>query len=165
MTVSIIVAMAANRVIGRDGGLPWRLRADLRRFKRLTMGHHLVVGRRTWQSIGRALPGRTIVVLTRREDYCPDGVTVARSMDEALALARGAGETECFVGGGGEVYRAALEVADRLYLTLIHEGVDGDTYFPEWDRSAWREVRREDGTTGDEPFPFSFIDYERREVR
>jgi dihydrofolate reductase len=143
MKVSIIVAMAANRVIGRDGDLPWKLPADLKRFKRLTMGHHLIVGRKTWESIGRPLPGRHMVVVTRRDDYAPEGVQVAGSVEAAIEVARAAGDDEAFIGGGAAIYREALERADRLYVTRIHEAVAGDTLFPEVDESAWESVEHE----------------------
>jgi dihydrofolate reductase len=161
MKLSIIVAMAANAVIGKDNGLPWRLRADLARFKRLTMGHHLLMGRKTWESIGRPLPGRTMVVITRRDGVSAAGIRIAESIEEALEIARGAGETEAFVAGGAEIYRQMLDRADRLYLTRIHAEIEGDTFFPEIDWSRWREVKREDRDPDDRnPLPFSFIDYE-----
>lgn len=162
MRLSIIVAMAANRVIGKDNGLPWRLPADLKRFKSLTMGHHLLIGRKTFESIGRPLPGRTSVVITRRDDYSPEGVRVAHSVEQAVEIARRAGEDEAFVGGGAEIYRATLELADRIYLTLIDRPIEGDTYFPAFDESAWRlcssEAREADA---ENPHPFRFLVYER----
>lgn len=141
MTVSIIVAMSENRVIGRDGDLPWRLSADLRRFKRLTMGHHIVMGRKTYESIGRLLPGRTSVVVTRQTDYDGEGALVANSIDSALALA--AGDDEVFVVGGAEIYRLAWPAADRVYLTRVAATVDGDTMLPEWSLDNWQRVEVE----------------------
>ncbi|HEX6864402.1 MAG TPA: dihydrofolate reductase, partial [Thermoanaerobaculia bacterium] len=114
MKISLIAALARNRVIGRDNRLPWRLPPDLRRFKQLTMGHTLLVGRKTFESIGRPLPGRSMLVVSRQEGYSPEGVRVARSVQEALDLARAGGETELFVAGGAEIYRQTLPVADRL---------------------------------------------------
>lgn len=137
-TLSIIAAVAENGVIGRDGGLPWHLPDDLRRFKQLTMDHLLVMGRRTWESVGRPLPGRRIVVLTSRAASALAGVPVARSLDQALALARP--DEEVFIAGGADVYREALPHADRLYLTVVHATVEGDTAFPSVDWSAWRLV-------------------------
>lgn len=139
MRMSIIAAMARNRVIGRDNRLPWRLPADWRRFKRLTMGHHLIMGRRTFESIGRPLPGRISIVLTRQRSYAPAGVQVAASLEDALRLARG--DDEVFVGGGAGVYRQTLDLADRMYLTLLPDDFEGDTCFPRYDESLW-EVRR-----------------------
>ncbi len=161
-TVSIIVAAAANGVIGRDGGLPWRLPADLRHFKRTTMGHHLVVGRRTWEEVGRPLPGRTMVVVTRDPALGIPGVVVVSSLQEAVAVAVGAGDDEVFVAGGGEIYRQAMAVAHRVYLTRIHADIEGDTTFPELDGEAWRLVSREDHEADEgNPYPYSFLVYER----
>jgi dihydrofolate reductase len=161
-TVSIIVAAAANGVIGRDGGLPWRLPADLRHFKRTTMGHHLVVGRRTWEEVGRPLPGRTMVVVTRDPALGIPGVVVVSSLQEAVAVAVGAGDDEVFVAGGGEIYRQAMAMAHRVYLTRIHADIEGDTTFPELDGEAWRLVSREDHEADEgNPYPYSFLVYER----
>lgn len=159
MRVSIIAAVADNRVIGRAGHLALRVPADLARLKRLTMGHHLVMGRRTWESIGRPLPGRTTIVLSRDPRYAAAGARVRTSLAEALDDARGAGESEVFVMGGGEIYRLALPLADRLYLTRIHASPQGDTTFPAIG-SEWREVRREEHPEG-APAPFTFVDMER----
>ncbi|MEQ8787046.1 MAG: dihydrofolate reductase [Pirellulaceae bacterium] len=137
MRISIIVAVSQNGVIGRDGDLPWRLSSDLRRFKQLTMGGCLVMGRRTFDSIGRVLPGRTSVVLTRGELPEMEGRLVVHSLDEALASCTG---EEAFIIGGGDVYRQALPRADRLYLTTVHADIEGDVRFPEVDQSQWRLV-------------------------
>ena len=158
MTLSAIVAMAANRCIGKDNTLPWRLPADLKRFKQLTMGHTLLMGRKTYESIGRPLPGRTTVVVTRQRDYAPEGVRVAHSLEQALELARG---DEVFIAGGADLYRQALERVRRLYLTRIDRDYPGDTFFPEVDLSGWRLVTEEPHpATATEP-PFSFLTYER----
>jgi dihydrofolate reductase len=165
MRRSIIVAMSLDRVIGRDGGLPWRLPADLKQFKRLTLGHHLLVGRRTFESIGRPLPGREMVLITRREDYRPDGVRVAHSIDEALGIASAAGDDEAFIGGGAEIFRATLDVADRIYLTLVRASIAGDTLFPEFDLDSWSILSQEDRDADqDNPHALSFITYCRRGV-
>jgi dihydrofolate reductase len=159
MRISIIAAVAENGIIGRGGQLPWRLSADLQRFKRLTMGHAIIMGRRTWESIGRALPGRRSVVVTRQPDYNP-GVTeiaVAASLDDALRLAEGSNESEAFIIGGGELYREAILRADRLYFTRVLAKVEGDTRFPEFDWSQWQltesELQRAD-EKNDHPFNF-----------
>lgn len=164
MRVTLIAAVARGRVLGLEGKIPWRLPADLRRFKERTMGHHLALGRRTWESIGRALPGRTMVVVTRRPDYpVPEGVHVAGSLEAALKRAEGAGETEVFVAGGGEIYRQALPRADRLDLTEVDLEVEGDTFFPEIDEGEWREVSREEHPADDRnPHPYRFRVLERR---
>lgn len=142
MLVSIIVAVSQNNVIGRQGDLPWHLSADLRRFKRLTMGHHLIMGRRTFDSIGRPLPGRTSIVLSRQPTLSlPAGVLQATNLDEALALAND--DNEVFVVGGAQIYELALPVADRMYLTRVLANVEGDVYFPQWNSSQWRITSEE----------------------
>ena len=160
MRLSIIAAMARNRVIGRDNRLPWRLPADWRRFKRLTMGHHLIMGRKTFESIGRPLPGRISIVLTGRRSYAPAGVQVAASLEDALRLAQG--DNEVFVGGGAGVYRQTLDLADRMYLTLLPDDFDGDTYFPRYDDSHW-EVRRTEVHEPEETDPnrYTFLTLDR----
>src|SRR3954468_18964811 len=129
MRVSLIAAVAENGVIGHDGGLPWHLSDDLRRFKQLTMGHTIIMGRRTWESIGRPLPGRRTVVVTRQPNYRLEDptVTVASNLEQGLKTAKNAGDDEAFIVGGAELYRAALPAADRLYLTRVDAEVDGDT--------------------------------------
>jgi len=162
MTVSLIVALSTNRVIGRDGGLPWYLPADLKHFKRTTMGHHLIIGRRTWEEVGKPLPGRDMVVVTRSREFAAEGVQVARSVERALEIA--AADDEPFIGGGAQIYRIALArgLVDRLYLTRIHAEVEGDTYFPELDLDEW-VLRSEEHHEANEKnrFPYSFEVYER----
>ena len=162
MTISIIAAVAANGVIGRDNDLPWRQSADLKRLKRLTMGHHMIMGRRTWESVGVPLPGRTIVVITRDPVYrVPEGVAVAHTLDEALQLA--AGDSEPFVAGGAGIFAQALQRADRMYLTRIHGEPEGDTFFPEFDDvNEWKLVDSEHyESDGKNQYPYSFLTYER----
>ncbi len=159
MTVSIIAAYAANRVIGRGNRIPWKLPEDLRRFKRLTMGHHLILGRKTYESIGRPLPGRRIIVLTRRPEFRAHGVAVAGSVEKALHMAKQAGDEEAFIGGGEEIYRQTMGIAGRLYLTLLEEEFEGDTFFPEFDWGEWRVVFEEKHRT---PFGYRFVNLERR---
>ena len=144
MTVTILAAVARNGVIGVDGGLPWHLPDELQLFKELTLGHVLVMGRRTYESVGRPLPGRTTVVVTRRPDWASEGVLRAGSVEEALALANEI-DDEVFVVGGAQVYAEALPAADRLALTFVDAEPEGDTLFPEVDWSKWREVARRDG--------------------
>lgn len=134
--ISVIVAMAKNRVIGADGKIPWHLPNELQLFKRVTMGHHIIMGRKTFDSIGRLLPGRTTVIVTRQPDYSVPGAKVAHSLDEALGQC--AGDAEAFVIGGGELYRAALPRADRVYLTVVDAEPEGDTRMPELDPAQWR---------------------------
>lgn len=158
---SLIVAVSENGVIGRQGTLPWRLSADLRRFRRITMGHHLVMGRKTYESIGRPLPGRTSIVVTRQADYRAPGCLIASSL--AAALDAAAQDDEVFIVGGAEIYRAALPRADRLYLTRVHAHVDGETRFPELDLDQWQLVsdERQPADAANE-YAASFQIYDRR---
>ena len=163
MTVSLIVAVSSNGVIGRDGGLPWHLPADLKHFKRTTMGHHLIVGRRTWEEVGKPLPGRTMVVVTRSQRFAPEGAKVVRSVEQALEIA--AEDDESFIGGGSQIYRIALarDLVHRIYLTRIHAEVEGDTFFPEFDLDDWELVSEEHHEADEKnEFDFSFLVYERR---
>jgi len=159
MKLSAIVALASNRVIGADNQLPWRLPQDLARFKRLTMGHTLVMGRKTYESIGRPLPGRHFIVVTRRRDYAPAGVTVAHSVEQALEQARARADDEVFVIGGADVYAQTMHLLHRLYLTRIDREYPGDTFFPDVDLSGWRCVEEEPHPEADPPF--AFITFER----
>ena len=144
MTVTILAAGGRNGVIGVDGGLPWHLPDELKLFKELTLGHVLVMGRRTYESVGRPLPGRTTVVVTRRPDWESEGALRAGSVEEALTTASQI-DDEVFVVGGAQVYAEALPAADRLALTFVDAEPEGDTMFPEVDWSHWREVARRDG--------------------
>jgi dihydrofolate reductase len=145
MPVALIAAVAANGVIGRGGDLPWRLKPDLRHFQRLTSGHHLIVGRATWASVGRPLPDRIFVVVTSRPLEAPPGVVVVPTVAAGIRYALDAGDPEPFVAGGSGIFREALErdLVDRLYLTRIHRDYEGDTRFPAFDEARWREVARE----------------------
>jgi dihydrofolate reductase len=150
----IVAAVGRNGVIGVAGGLPWRLPEDLARFKEITMGHALVMGRATYESIGRPLPGRSNIVLTRSPDWSGDGVDVVSSLQEAVDLAADRGQ-DVFFSGGAEVYRMALDISDRLELTEVDAEPDGDTFFPPVDWSKWREVSRQDRAG------FAWVGYER----
>ena len=156
--ICLIAAIAANGVIGSGGALPWRLPEDLKYFKRLTQGHTVVMGRKTWESIGRALPGRRNVVVTRQTGYVAPEASVAPSLEAALAAC--AGETDVYVIGGAELYGAALPLADSLLLTEIHRDFAGDTRFPEFDRTRWREASREPRVAPD-GLRFDFVRYVR----
>ncbi|MEO0530109.1 MAG: dihydrofolate reductase [Planctomycetota bacterium] len=152
--LALIVAAAENGVIGRDGGLPWRLPADLARFKRLTMGHAMIMGRKTYESIGRPLPGRVSIVLTRDENWRPehDKVLVANTLEaarEAASRAEGVEADEAFVIGGGEIYRLALPGADRVELTRVRVEIDGDTSFPELQPHEWELTSTEERPADD----------------
>jgi dihydrofolate reductase len=154
--LTLVAAMGANRVIGRDGDMPWHFSEDLKHFKRTTIGGVMIMGRKTFDSIGRPLPGRRSVVVTRSSDWSHDGVEVAHSLDEALTLA-GSG-ARVFVVGGGEIYAQALPLATRLVLTEIDDAPDGDTFFPDWSRDEWTETSRSVGETSSE---LSFVTWER----
>ena len=156
--VYLIAAVAANGVIGAQGRLPWHLPEDLKHFKRLTTGHAVIMGRRTWDSIGRALPQRDNIVVTRQPGFQASGARVAASFGDALALSAGAGVA--FVIGGGQLYRAALPHAAGLVLTEIHRAYEGDATFPEFDRRMWKETRREPQVAADGT-RFDFVFYER----
>ena len=162
MRVSLVVAMAENRVVGRAGGLPWHISADLKRFKALTMGKPVIMGRKTFQSIGRPLPERTNIVITRDASYGEDGIRVAGGLDTALKIAAGEGAGEAMVIGGGEIYRMAMSLALRVYLTEVHIQVSGDTLFPVLDSGAWKEVGREDhDAEGTDAPAYSFVVLDR----
>ncbi|HUS40869.1 MAG TPA: dihydrofolate reductase [Pirellulales bacterium] len=158
--VSIIVAMSENRVIGRGGELPWHLSADLRRFKKITTGHSIIMGRKTYDSIGRPLPNRRSIVISRNRQYQPDGVEVVANFDRALKLCEG--EQQVFVIGGSSIYELALPRADRLLVTLVHQSIEGDTLIPEYDDHDWQLVEDE-GPIDDPqvPFQYSFRTYDR----
>ncbi len=158
--VTLVAAVARNGVIGRGGALPWRLPADLRRFRAVTWGHPVVMGRRTWESIGRPLPGRRNIVVTRRRGYRAPGAEVVPSPQAALAAAAGAGEV--MVIGGAEVYAAFLPLADRILLTEVEAEPEGDTFFPRLDPGEWRETARErHPADAENPFACSFVTLER----
>ena len=162
MRVALVAAVARGGVIGRDFGIPWRLPEDMQRFRAITMGHPVVMGRRTWESLPdqfRPLPGRRNVVVTRNADWSARGADRAGSIEDALRLLDG--EPRIFIIGGGEIYAAALPLADELLLTEIDVEIEGDTYFPEWDRDDFEEVARERYATA-EGVPFSFVTYRRR---
>lgn len=163
MIVSLIAAVGRNGALGANGGIPWRLSSDLKRFRALTMGKPLVMGRKTFDSIGRALPGRDVIVITRDPGWTREGVRVASHPDMAMALALADGARELMVGGGGEIYRLAWDRADRLYLTEVNLASQADVTFPFVDPTIWRETRREVGVRGpNDEAGFNFVDYERR---
>ena len=142
MLISIIVAVAKNGVIGKDNQLLWRLPDDLKRFKQLTLGHPMIMGRKTFESIGKPLPGRTSIVITNQKDFSVEGILVAHSLDEALNIARGLEEKEAFIIGGGEIYKQALPLTDHLYVTEVDLVIDGDTFFEITNPAAWEETER-----------------------
>jgi dihydrofolate reductase len=160
MQISIIVALSENNVIGTGNQLPWKLSADLKRVKALTMGHHLIMGRKTFESIGRPLPGRTNVIITRNSTYTQEGCVVVHSLSAALELVKD--DSEVFVFGGGEIFKEALPFVSKIYLTKVHCTIEGDTYFPELDSTQWN-TRESTLFKADEKnqYDYSFITLER----
>jgi dihydrofolate reductase len=161
--LSLLVAVSDTGVIGRDNALPWRLSADLRRFRRLTTGHAIVMGRKTYESLGRPLPERTNIVVTRQADFAPPGVLVVHSIDAAIEQARKADgdDSEIFIIGGAEIYRQTLSRADRLYLTRVHTDVEGDTHL-QLDFDEWRLVEESQHPADEKnEFPHTYAVYER----
>jgi dihydrofolate reductase len=156
MLISLIAAMAENRVIGRGGRMPWHIPSDLRRFRRITMGHPVILGRLTYESIGRPFDGRTNIIVTSRRDYRVQGAVVVPTLHDALAACGGA--DEAFICGGETIFREAMPLADRIYLTLVHGEYEGDAFFPEVPKD-FVEVQREEV---DETIPYRFVVYERR---
>ncbi len=160
MIISLIAAMDRNRLIGVDNRLPWRLPADLRHFKWVTTGKPILMGRKTWDSLGRPLPGRKNIVLTRDTGFSASGCVVAHSVDEALAAC--VSDDEIMVIGGATLYGEMLDRAERMYLTLVEGEFEGDTYFPEYDERLWREVQREEHESDPKnPYRYSFTVLER----
>lgn len=159
MAIILIVAVAENGIIGAGGKIPWHISDDLKRFKRLTMGHPIIMGRKTWESIGRPLPGRENIVVTRDPKYHADGATVVHSVRDALKLAHSRGHEDAFVIGGGEIYKEALPLADRIELTRVLASFAGDASFPRLG-SEWREVALEPHPEGTPPY--AFVTLERR---
>ncbi|BCK88445.1 IS1595 family transposase ISSsu9 [Sideroxyarcus emersonii] len=161
MSLSIIVAMARNRTIGVNNMLPWHCPEDLKHFKALTMGHHMIMGRKTFDSIGKPLPGRTTVVVTRNTDLAISGCVVVHSLQEAIAAC--AGDQEIFVVGGAELYRQALPLMDTLYITEIQQDVEGDAHFPAFSMADWEETSR-DARSQETPQPlnYHFVTYRRK---
>ena len=158
--ISIIVAVAANGVIGDNNSLLWHISEDLRNFKRITSGHPVVMGRKTFESLGRPLPNRENVVITRQQ-IAIEGCRVVHSLDEAIAMFPE--DEEVFIIGGAQIYAQALDAADKLYLTRVEHDYEGDTSFPEWDATRWRLTSREAFPRGEKyPYPFAFEEYERK---
>jgi dihydrofolate reductase len=160
MIKSIIVAVSENSVIGKDNKLIWHLPADLKFFKFLTLGHCIIMGRKTFDSIGKALPGRTSLIITRNKSYhAPEGCIVCHSLKEALELAKEIRETEAFIIGGSEIFNEATGLADKIYYTEVKEKFEGDTFF-ELDKSKWKEVKREEHSKDEKnKYDFAFVEY------
>lgn len=157
MILSAITAVAENNVIGIHNELPWRLPADMKYFKNVTMGHVVIMGRKTYESFGKALPGRTSIVVTRQKDYVLADATVVHSLEAAIDKSRSSGEEEAFVIGGAEIYKQSMNVLDKLYLTRIHADFEGDAFFPELDKERWKLVKNEVHEADEKnPYNYSF---------
>ena len=163
MIISSIVAVAKNRVIGNDNDIPWRLSTDLKYFKKQTSGHHIIMGRKSFLSIGKPLPNRTNVIVTRDPYFIASNCIVVHSIPEALEIAEGRGETEAFITGGGMIYEQTMEIVDRLYVTEVDAEPEGDVHFPEIDYSQWKLVSEDPRKKGDrDDHNFNFKIYERK---
>lgn len=159
--LSLIAAVGQNRVIGKDNGLPWKLRADLKHFKDITTGHTVIMGSKTYESIGRPLPNRTNIVLTSDTSFTTSGCLVAHSLDQAIEMAH----NDAFIIGGANLYEQAIDIVSRMYLTYVHASPDGDVFFPEFDTTKWKEVSREDHKADEEnEFDYSFLILEKNET-
>lgn len=165
MTKSIIVAKAINQTIGRKGLLPWRLPKDIQHFKHITTGHHVIMGRKTFESIGRPLPKRTTLVITRNRHYRAIGCTTVHTLAEALSIAEQAGETEVFIAGGKTIYQDALNWADKIYLTEVKAILEGDTFLPTFYPGNWTEVKRISHTIdAQHTYPYDFVELIRKTI-
>ena len=161
MTLSIIVAMASNRTIGINNTLPWRIPEDLKHFKALTIGHHMIMGRKTFDSIGKPLPGRTTVVVSHNKRLKIEGCIVANSLEKAIAAC--SDDTEIFVVGGAQLYELALPLADTMYVTEVRQEIEGDARFPEFDMSTWQETARERHSQQEpQTLEYHFVTYRRK---
>ncbi|MDW3195195.1 MAG: dihydrofolate reductase [Cytophagales bacterium] len=165
MKISMIAAMSRNRVIGKDNDIPWHLPDDFKFFKDTTKHHHVIMGRKNYESLPhkfRPLPDRTNIIITRQDAYPVEGATVVASLEAALEISKKAGEEEAFIIGGGEIYRLGLAIAETIYLTEIDGEIDGDVFFPEFDKEVWREVARSHHPTDDRhKFAFDYVTYEK----
>lgn len=160
--ITLIAAIAKNNALGKDNDLIWHLPADLKRFKQVTSGYHILMGRNTFESIGKPLPNRTSIIITRSNDYFKDGCLIANSLEEAIELTEG---NDAFIIGGAQIYKHALEkyLVDRLDITIVHEEFEADAFFPEIDMKVWKEVAREDFKADDKnKYDYSFVSYTRK---
>lgn len=162
MKLSLIVAVAKNHVIGNKNQLIWHLPNDLKQFRRLTTGHCIIMGRKTFESIGKPLPNRTSVIISRNPDFKIEGCITVDSLENAISEAKKIENEEAFIIGGAEIYRLSLPLVDKIYLTEVHHSFEGDTTFPEIDKSIWQEIHREDFETDEKhQYPYSFVELSR----
>lgn len=165
MMITIIAAIATNNALGKDNDLIWHLPADLKRFKKVTTGHHILMGRNTFESIGKPLPNRTTIIITRNKNYFKDGCLVANSIEEAIKLVEN--DANIFIIGGAQIYKEAIEkdLVDQLDITQVHQEFEADVFFPQIDLSVWKEVRRENFTADDKnKYDYSFISYQKKTI-
>jgi dihydrofolate reductase len=161
--IKILVAFDENRVIGKNNALIWHLPADLQRFKALTTGHVIIMGRKTYESIGKPLPNRTTIVITRQSDYKPAGIIVSNSLEEAILKAKSISREDVYIVGGAEIYQLSLALADQILVTQLHDIFDGDAFFPEISMDTWEIVERERGVTDEKnKFQYSFLTYQKK---
>ncbi|PKV76371.1 dihydrofolate reductase [Pontibacter ramchanderi] len=161
--IAIVVAIAENNVIGKDNQLIWHLPADLRHFKQKTMGHPMIMGRKTFESIGKPLPGRTTIIVTRQEDYKAEGCIVVNSVEEAIAKGKELDSEQVSIVGGAEIYKQALPMVDMLYLTEVHHAFNGDTFFPELKEEEWQELSAESHEPDEKnKYPYTFKELRRK---
>lgn len=163
--IILIAAIAKNNALGKNNDLIWHLPADLRRFKEITSGHHILMGRNTFESIGKPLPNRTTVIITRNHNYFKDGCLIAKSIEEAIELAKN--DDKIFIIGGAQIYKQVLEkgLADRLDITLVHQNFEADVFFPKIDEKIWKEVNREDFKADEKnQYDYSFVSFEKQNV-
>lgn len=161
MNLTLIAAMSENRVIGRDNDLPWHLPRDLKHFKELTKGHHIIMGRRTFQSMGKALPHRTNIVVTTQEDFKAPGCIIVHTLEDAIRKAEG--DNQPFIVGGGKIYKQALAYADSIELTIVHAKLEGDTYFPEISEDQWELTKKESHSPDEKhDYGFDFLSYRKK---
>ncbi|WP_445725567.1 dihydrofolate reductase [Flavobacterium sp.] len=156
--ITIIAAISTNNALGKDNQLIWHLPADLKRFKKVTLGHHIIMGRKTFESLGKPLPNRTTIIITRNKNYTQDGCIVVNSLNEAIEAAKA--DNNPYILGGAEIYKQAMSIADKLDLTLVHQTFDADAFFPEIDFNFWEESSRENFESDDlNRYAFSFVTY------
>lgn len=161
--IKILVAFDENKVIGKNNALIWHLPADLQRFKMLTTGHVIIMGRKTYESIGKPLPNRTTIAITRQADFKPEGIIVANSIEEALLKAKSISRDDIYIVGGAKIYQLGLALADQILVTQLHDIFEGDTYFPEIPADTWEIVEQKRGITDEKnKFQYSFLTYQRK---
>lgn len=159
--ITIIAAVASNNALGKDNQLIWHLPADLKRFKKVTLGHHIIMGRKTFESLGKPLPKRTTIIITRNKNYKQEGCIVVNSLKQAIKAAKE--DENPYILGGAEIYKQAIEIADKLDITLVNQSFEADAFFPEIDFTIWEETSREDFKADDKNnYNFSFITYIRK---